>query len=85
MKNLIKKKLKNFLGQSHLEEKNNKILKNLGIINSKLNKERYYRALQDYEFQIFSQFGDDGIINQIINALPSPLYKYHSIGFIDNK
>lgn len=69
MKNLIKKKIKIFLGQSHLEEKNNKILKNLGIINSKLNNERYFKSLQDYEFQIFSQFGDDGIIQYLINNI----------------
>ncbi len=48
MENLIKKKIKNFLGQLYLEKKNNKILKNLGTINSKLKKERYYRVLQDY-------------------------------------
>jgi hypothetical protein len=69
MMNLIKKKLQNFIGQSYLEEKNNKILKNLGIINSKLNKEKNFKTIQDYEFQVFSQFGDDGIIQFLINNI----------------
>ena len=35
MKNLLKKKIQNFLGLTSLKEENKKILKNLGIINSK--------------------------------------------------
>jgi hypothetical protein len=69
MINLIKKKLQSFIGQSYLEEKNNKILKNLGIINSKLNKEKNFKTIQDYEFQVFSQFGDDGIIQFLLNNI----------------
>ena len=69
MINLIKKKLQSFIGQSYLEEKNNKILKNLGVINSKLNKEKNFKTIQDYEFQVFSQFGDDGIIQFLLNNI----------------
>ena len=61
MKNLLKKKIQNFLGLTSLKEENKKILKNLGIINSKINKYKSYKEIQDYEFQVFSQFGDDGI------------------------
>lgn len=69
MINLIKKKLQSFIGQSYLEEKNNKILKNLGVINSKLNKKKNFKTIQDYEFQVFSQFGDDGIIQFLLNNI----------------
>ena len=69
MKNLIKKKIQNFLGLSKLKEENKKILKNLGVINSKINKYKSYNNIKDYEFQVFSQFGDDGIIQFLLNNL----------------
>lgn len=69
MKNLIKKKIQNFLGLSKLKEENKKILKNLGVINSKINKYKSYNNIKDYEFQVFSQFGDDGIIQFLLNNI----------------
>lgn len=69
MKNLIKKKIQNFLGLSKLKEENKKILKNIGVINSKINKYKSYNNIQDYEFQVFSQFGDDGIIQFLLNNI----------------
>ncbi len=69
MKNLLKKKIQNFLGLINLKEENKKILKNLGVINSKINKYQSYNNIQDYEFQVFSQFGDDGIIQFLLNNI----------------
>lgn len=69
MKNLLKKKIQNFLGLESLKEENKKILKNLGVINSKINKYKSYKNIQDYEFQVFSQFGDDGIIQFLLNNI----------------
>ena len=35
----------------------------------KLNKERKLNNIEDYEFQIFSQFGDDGIISFLVDNI----------------
>ena len=44
---------------------------NLGQIQSELNKNKnYIKSLSEVEFQVFSQFGDDGIIQWLINQIP---------------
>jgi len=46
---------------------------NLGQIQSAANKyKKGIKNLADVEFQVFSQFGDDGIIQWLINELPIP-------------
>jgi hypothetical protein len=41
-----------------------------GTILSAMNLERKPRRLRDIEFQVFSQFGDDGIIQYLVHSLP---------------
>jgi hypothetical protein len=43
---------------------------NLGQIQSSLNSIKKISDLSEVEFQVFSQFGDDGIIQYLINELP---------------
>lgn len=51
------------------EYKSSKV--NLGQIQSQINLEKHdVSVLSDLEFQVFSQFGDDGIINWLTNKLP---------------
>lgn len=46
---------------------------NLGQIQTQLNKQRTdITSIHDVEFQVFSQFGDDGIIQYLINKLDIP-------------
>jgi hypothetical protein len=48
--------------------KNPKVL--TGTLLSLMNLERKPARLRDVEFQVFSQFGDDGIIQYLVHALP---------------
>ena len=46
---------------------------NLGQIQAYLNNQKdSYQTLQELEFQVFSQFGDDGIIQWLVNKLEIP-------------
>lgn len=45
---------------------------NLGKLQANLNLQKIVNSLQDVEFQVFSQFGDDGIIQWLVNLLPIP-------------
>lgn len=45
---------------------------NLGQIQSISNNEKKISRLSDVEFQVFSQFGDDGIIQWLVNKLQIP-------------
>ncbi|MDB4902135.1 MAG: hypothetical protein JWQ63_1416 [Mucilaginibacter sp.] len=61
----------NFIAQSNNDLKSPKV--NLGQIQSYLNKQRnIIHSLAEIEFQVFSQFGDDGIIQYLINKLDIP-------------
>ena len=40
-----------------------------GKVLSKLNKNKISKDIQDYEFKIFSQWGEDGIIQKIIDSI----------------
>lgn len=70
---LIKIKIINFLNKIFAQKKileNQNILKlNIGQIQSKLNLDKKYKRINDYEFRIFSQFGEDGIIQYLINNI----------------
>ncbi|MEI9805547.1 MAG: hypothetical protein WDN48_15540 [Pseudolabrys sp.] len=48
--------------------KNPKVL--TGTLLSHMNLERVPHELRDIEFQVFSQFGDDGIIQYLVHSLP---------------
>ena len=52
MKNFLKNKIQSFIGLSEIKSKNELILKNLGLLHNKLNKNEIFENIQDYEFQI---------------------------------
>ncbi len=46
---------------------------NLGQIQAQLNNQKdSYKSLHELEFQVFSQFGDDGIIQWLVNKIDIP-------------
>ena len=77
LKSLVRTKLKNInqipllANYFQCETKSPKV--NLGQIQAALNcDKKSIKKLADVEFQVFSQFGDDGIIQWLINELPIP-------------
>lgn len=57
---------------------------NLGQIQSRANREiKQPKSFSDIEFQVFSQFGDDGIIQWLINNLPIPNKTFIEFGVED--
>ncbi len=69
IKKFIKEKINNVLNSRDIKRKQNIILRNIGLIISKLNQKESFDEINKYEFQIFSQFGDDGIIQYLINNI----------------
>ncbi len=64
------KNIKNFLTKSKLKEKENEnLLLLLGQFHSKLNNNSNYQDINEKEFKVFSQWGEDGIIDYLISAL----------------
>jgi len=58
--------------QTALEEKVEGLQVSLGFLNSQLQRGANYRSLQDAEFKVFSQWGEDGIIQYLIQRVPIP-------------
>ena len=65
MKNLIKKIFRHILNRDQLEL----ILINQGKILSSLNSQKKNTRLSDYEWKIFSQWGEDGIIDFLVSEV----------------
>lgn len=53
----------------NLDEKLDEIKINQGVILSKINEKVKSKDIKNYEFKIFSQWGDDGIIQHLINSV----------------
>ena len=78
MKKIIKfiiLKTKSFFGIDEKFDESQKL--SLGKINSKINALKTINKIEDVEFKIFSQFGDDGIIQYLIEKLELD-YQYHN-------
>ena len=54
---------------SKLEHWFDRVLMNQGTILSEINKSKCSKRLSDYEFAVFSQRGEDGIIQFLCNAI----------------
>ena len=52
-----------------MDERSDEIKTNLGLLLSVLNENKVSKKLADYEFKIFSQWGEDGIIQFLTKAL----------------
>ncbi len=76
------KKLDFIRTQMWNEYKSPKVIagKTLANIN---NSKSEIKSLSDVEFQVFSQFGDDGIIQWLINKLPVPFKTFVEFGVED--
>lgn len=66
--NMIKKIL-NLFKTNNKEKLNDDLMLSLGQIQSKLNLNENKKNLNDYEFKVFSQWGEDGIIDYLISNL----------------
>ena len=63
------KKILNLLKIKNKEKFNDDLMLSLGQIQSKLNLNGNKKNLNDYEFKVFSQWGEDGIIDYLISNL----------------
>ncbi len=69
MKNYIKNKIKNFFEIYKIKEDQENLKVLTGNLLSKINLRSEVDDIHQIEFKVFSQFGDDGIIQYIINKL----------------
>ena len=87
MKKIVKrlrKKFRNFLDSNSLVEmERQKLLMGKILSNQIKNKEFQSRSLKDVEFSIFSQFGDDGIIQWLTQNLEIPNKTFIEFGVED--
>ncbi len=66
----IKKIIKNLLLKNDTRDENLDTIKKLiGLIKSDQNKNKSSKNINEYEFKVYSQFGEDGIIQYLINNL----------------
>ena len=56
--------------RAYIEREMDLLKINQGLILTKMNKALDARSIQDYEFKIFSQWGEDGIIQKLIDLIP---------------
>ena len=65
----IKNKIINFLKINYLKKENEEIKLLLGKLLSEINLKKNPSKIEEIEFKVFSQFGDDGIIQFLINRI----------------
>ena len=65
---ILKKYIKQALAFARNEIGTEKILLNQGKILSSINQNKKATSLSDYEWTIFSQWGEDGIIDFLVSA-----------------
>jgi hypothetical protein len=82
-KNIIQRIKTSVSSLNHLYTKNELILINQGRILSNLNKKIDSQNLRDYEFKVFSQWGEDGIIQYLIQNLEIPNKTFIEFGVED--
>lgn len=66
---LTTRMLSSFKTLLNVEAKFDEIKVNQGAILSELNRSKSSRNIQDYEFKVFSQWGEDGIIQKLVNSI----------------
>ena len=84
LKSLITKKITNpVLSIPGLDEKLDQIRFNQGILLSELHSKKESVDLRDYEYKVFSQWGEDGIIQRLINEIPIETRTFIEFGVED--
>ena len=87
MMNRIRSKLSTLrrtLAEIHgLDEKLDALKINQGIILAGQNESKPSGNLQDYEFKVFSQYGEDGILQRLIGAIDLPEKTFIEFGVED--
>ena len=68
-RSLIPKLEERIFGLLGIDEKLDEVKINQGLILSLMQREQCSKNLQDYEFKVFSQWGEDGIIQHLTRAL----------------
>lgn len=66
--------------KKHLEEKLNELKLQLGSLESKLTSHQKANHLQHTEFKVYSQWGDDGILQYLIQHLPITSNRFIEFG-----
>ena len=65
----LKRTILNIIEISNFNQRFDHININQGIILSNLNLSKNSKEIQEYEFKVFSQWGEDGIIQHLINSI----------------
>jgi hypothetical protein len=84
-KNILSKliKLKYFISRIKLISSENHILLTGKLISNKIKSIEYIKNLEDVEFKVFSQFGDDGIIQWLTHKIDIPNKTFIEFGVED--
>ena len=69
MFNIIKSSLKKFINLSNAKETNNQLLINLAKLHFDNISKIESKNFTEHEYKVFSQFGEDGLINLILNNI----------------
>ena len=83
MKNLINKIISKLTNKNIIKSNHNEAKLLLGRIITDINHIKKSNYINDYEAKIFSQFGEDGIINFLISELKIKNNKFIEIGIED--
>lgn len=79
----LRKLLDSVLRLARLDRQVDDIKINQGRILAALNRERRHESLHEYEFKVFSQWGEDGIIQHLIAHLDIPKRTFIEFGVED--
>lgn len=86
---MLKKVLTRLIGllgvRTFLEREIDLLKINQGLILTKINKTLDAKNIQDYEFKIFSQWGEDGIIQKLVDLIPVQNKTFIEFGVEDFK
>jgi len=79
----LRRALDSILRLARLDRQVDDIKINQGRILAELNRERRHKSIHDYEFKVFSQWGEDGIIQHLIAHLDIPNETFIEFGVED--
>lgn len=80
IKNFLKNKINSLFSINRILENQNELKKLLGQIELTNRSEKKFQEINDLELKIFSQFGEDGLINFLINNINIKNKKFIEFG-----
>jgi hypothetical protein len=84
LKSLVKRQKALYKVPGKIETGQDELKINIGSLHSELNSRKHsYEKLSDLEFKVFSQFGDDGIIQFLVRNIEIPCKTFIEFGVED--